>query len=75
MDSASSGVAARAGSSRTTKNHKGTCPEHSDVVRVDVHSVLSDLIGGERDRIGRHDETPIAGVDDGRVLANLWPDQ
>jgi hypothetical protein len=53
----------------------GARSQHGDIVRVDVDRVPPDVIGGERDRVGRDDEIPIAGVDDGRVLANLRPNE
>ena len=59
----------------TTKNHKRARAEDGDVVRVDVNGVSPDVIGGERDGIGRDDEISVADVDDGRVLANLRANQ
>jgi hypothetical protein len=32
-------------------------------------------VGGECDRIGRDDGIPVAGVDDGRILADLRPNE
>jgi hypothetical protein len=37
--------------------------EDGHVVRVDVHGVPTDVIGGERDGVGRDDEIPIASLD------------
>ena len=39
-----------------------------------MNGVPPDVIGGERDGIGRDDEISVADVDDGRVLANLRAD-
>jgi hypothetical protein len=49
------------------------CAQYSNVVRVDVNSITPDMIGGKGDGICRDDEIAIAYVDDGRILADLRP--
>ena len=49
--------------------------QDGNVVRVDVNSVTPDVISGKGDGICRDDEIAIACFDDGRVLANLRPNE
>ena len=45
--------------------------QDGNVVRVDVNSVMPDVISGKGDGVCRDDEIVVTCVDHGRVLANL----
>ena len=53
----------------------GAGAEDRHVVRVDVHGVGANPVGGKRDGVGGDDERAAADLEDGGVLAGLRPDE
>jgi hypothetical protein len=53
------------------KEPERSCAQDGNVVGVEVNRVTPDVIRGEGHGIGRDDEIPISGIDDGCVFANL----